>query len=559
MMELFDALHALGTWSVPTLWIPLVAWTLLAAPLYVSIQRSAGGHPLVRYRLLQALLISLPAGLAAAAWIDASSLLTGWSALSGSSSGGDVMWLLPTESVSAAAAGSPDTPVLDGFHLMGALTALAALGALIGCARLIRSGYAVTRLPAARTSRSPERIQETARTLASEVGIARTVTVQLSDEAVVPLTYGTRRPVILLPASLTGQADALRMTLMHELVHIRRFDFLARWTEQLVAAVLAVHPGLPPLVRAIEAAREMACDAEALRRLGCSRTRYADLLFRFSARAASHPAFAVSIAETSSFLKQRIHAMTRFNSSDRRAPRRASLLAMTLVVVLGLGIVACSDAVSPPAAEESTPETATTQSEPLDGSEVFVVVEDRPQLKGGMQALQKVIQYPELAKKAGIEGRVFVQFVVDENGDVINPHVTRGVHEALDQAALNAVKELSFEPGRQGGEAVKVQMALPVTFKLGDGSSDTAENTSVFEKAGMQRITISLQPDGVTVDGQQSSMSDLTDAVKRRLAATDAEAYVALKVDGDVAMERVNRVQSALRAAEAERFIYSSQ
>jgi biopolymer transport protein ExbD len=54
-------------------------------------------------------------------------------------------------------------------------------------------------------------------------------------------------------------------------------------------------------------------------------------------------------------------------------------------------------------------------------------------------------------------------------------------------------------------------------------------------------------------------MSDLTDTVKQKLAATDVEAYVRLKVDGDVAMERVNRVQSALRAANAERVSYSSR
>jgi TonB family protein len=557
MMELFDALHALGTWSVTALWLPLLAWTLLALPVYVLIQRTEGGHPLVRYRLLQALLFTLPAGLIAAAWVDASSVLAGWSSLSHAPTGSPIM-LLPVE-VSAAAAPA-DSFEWSIFHTVGLCTASALLFGAVRLAGLARSMYAVTTLHADAPENDSNGIQQIADRLARDLGLKRPVRVELTDAAVVPLTYGTRRPVILLPRTLTSDAKALRMTLTHELVHVRRFDFLARWAEQFVATTFAVHPGLPWLIRAIERTREMACDAEALRHLRCSRKSYANLLYGFSTQAATpHPAFAVSIAETSSFLKQRIHAMTQFNSSDRRAPRYASFLAMTLVVVLGLGIVACSDAVSPPAAEESTPETATTQSEPLDDSEVFIEVTDRPQLKGGMQALQEAIQYPELAKQAGIEGRVFVQFVVNENGDVINPHVTRGVHEALDQAALNAVKDLSFEPGRQGGEAVKVQMALPVTFKLGDDSSDKAENSSVFEKAGMQQITISLQPDGVTVDGQQSSMSDLTDTVKQKLAATDVEAYVRLKVDGDVAMERVNRVQSALRAANAERVSYSSR
>jgi len=98
--------------------------------------------------------------------------------------------------------------------------------------------------------------------------------------------------------------------------------------------------------------------------------------------------------------------------------------------------------------------------------EVFVVVEDSPELIGGLAALQGEVQYPEFAKKAGIEGRVFVQFVVDEDGNVQNPKVTRGVHKLLNEEAIRAVKQQKFKPGKQRGKPVKVQMSLPVTFRL---------------------------------------------------------------------------------------------
>ncbi|NBB74105.1 MAG: TonB family protein [Bacteroidetes bacterium] len=556
MTELLDVLHALGTWSTAALWLPLLAWTLLALPLYVIIHRAERWHPLVRYRLLQALLFTLPAGLVAAAWIDGSSFLVGWTTLPNAPSG-PAMILLPAESVSASSP-SPGALGWDVFHAVGLLTAGAVLLGAVRLVRLVRSRWAVAALHGdALAEDSP--VQQTTDRLARALGVQRPVQVQLTDAAVVPLTYGARRPVILLPRALAEQPDALRMTLTHELIHIRRHDFLARWTEQLVAAVFAVHPGLPRLTHAIERAREMACDAEALRHLRGRRKAYADLLYGFSTAAAPHPAFAVSIAETSSSLKERIRAMTQLNMSDLKHPRYASLAAVVLLIGLGLGIVACSDAVTPPDVGESSGETATTQSEGAPDGEVFVVVEDRPELKGGMEALQERIQYPELAKKAGIEGRVFVQFIVNENGDVVNPTVTRGVHEALDRAALDAVKGLSFEPGKQQGEAVKVQMALPVTFKLGD-DAPKEDNASVFEKAGMQQITIGLQPGGpLTVDGQPSRMDALSNVVKRKLATTDAKAYVALKVDKDVARERVNQVQAALRAANADRISYSSQ
>jgi hypothetical protein len=197
----------------------------------------------------------------------------------------------------------------------------------------------------------------------------------------VPLTYGTRRPVILLPRSLAEKPEALRMTLTHELVHVRRFDYLARWAEHLIAAVFAVHPGLPRLTRAIEQAREMACDAEVLRSLHCHRRDYADLLYGFSTADASHPAFAVSIAETSSSLKERIRAMTRLNQSGLKYPRYTIVGAAMLLVTLGLGIVACSDAVDPSTVGDSPSASAAPQSERAIDRAPFLVTDDLPAVR----------------------------------------------------------------------------------------------------------------------------------------------------------------------------------
>ncbi|MEX0843686.1 MAG: energy transducer TonB [Balneolaceae bacterium] len=98
--------------------------------------------------------------------------------------------------------------------------------------------------------------------------------------------------------------------------------------------------------------------------------------------------------------------------------------------------------------------------------EIFVVVEQMPELKGGLASIQKRIKYPEMALKAGIEGRVVVQFVIDEEGNVTNPIIVRGIGGGCDEEALKAVKEAKFVPGRQRGKAVKVRYSLPVSFKL---------------------------------------------------------------------------------------------
>lgn len=98
--------------------------------------------------------------------------------------------------------------------------------------------------------------------------------------------------------------------------------------------------------------------------------------------------------------------------------------------------------------------------------EIFIAVEEKPELIGGMAALQKAVDYPEMAENAGIEGRVIVQFVVNEEGNVDDPRVIRGVHQLLDEAAIEAVRAQKFKPGKQRGRSVKVQMSLPVAFTL---------------------------------------------------------------------------------------------
>ena len=106
-----------------------------------------------------------------------------------------------------------------------------------------------------------------------------------------------------------------------------------------------------------------------------------------------------------------------------------------------------------------------------DGSdEVFVVVERMPKLKGGLGQLQQKINYPEVARKAGIEGRVIVQFIVDENGNVVNPKVVRGIGGGCDKEALRVVRTAQFQPGMQRGKPVKVRYTLPIVFKLSNAN-----------------------------------------------------------------------------------------
>ncbi|MDT0632802.1 M56 family metallopeptidase [Rubrivirga sp. S365] len=100
---------------------------------------------------------------------------------------------------------------------------------------------------------------------------------------------------------------------------------------------------------------------------------------------------------------------------------------------------------------------------------VYNVAEVQPELVGGLEALQERVVYPEDARAEGVEGQVVVQFVVTEAGGVADPAVLRSPDDRLSAAALDAVRGLRFEPGRQGGEAVPVRFAVPITFRLPAG------------------------------------------------------------------------------------------
>lgn len=114
------------------------------------------------------------------------------------------------------------------------------------------------------------------------------------------------------------------------------------------------------------------------------------------------------------------------------------------------------------------PESVPPPPEPESGerTEPFLAVEEMPELVGGRKALYDAVDYPEFARRTGIQGRVYVQFVVDETGQVREAEVVKGVHPLLDRAAIRAVEAMTFTPGRQRGRAVPVRMTLPIVFTI---------------------------------------------------------------------------------------------
>jgi protein TonB len=85
---------------------------------------------------------------------------------------------------------------------------------------------------------------------------------------------------------------------------------------------------------------------------------------------------------------------------------------------------------------------------------------------GGMESILKHLKYPDAAKKAGVAGKVYVLVYVNENGGVDQVKVVRGIGLGCDEAAIDAVKEAKFSPGKNDGASVKVKLSLAIIFKL---------------------------------------------------------------------------------------------
>ena len=96
----------------------------------------------------------------------------------------------------------------------------------------------------------------------------------------------------------------------------------------------------------------------------------------------------------------------------------------------------------------------------------FAMLESYPEPVGGMKAISEKIHYTELARRAGIEGTVTIEAILDKKGNVIEAVVKKGINKGLDEIALQAVKDTKFTPGMQRDKPVKVKLSIPVKFKL---------------------------------------------------------------------------------------------
>ncbi len=178
-----------------------------------------------------------------------------------------------------------------------------------------------------------------------------------------------------------------------------------------------------------------------------------------------------------SLIKKRIIMMTKTKSTFMA---RLKLMLVTPVALLLVVAFTASPLVKTMAQNETKKEikkeikTADQTKTVAAGEEVvFKVVDDMPEFSGGdegrMQYLIENIKYPETARKQGIQGTVYITFVVEKDGSITGTRILRGIGRGCDEEAYRVVSEMpAWNPGKQRGEAVRVQFNMPIKFTLGN-------------------------------------------------------------------------------------------
>jgi protein TonB len=107
----------------------------------------------------------------------------------------------------------------------------------------------------------------------------------------------------------------------------------------------------------------------------------------------------------------------------------------------------------------------------VEDNQVYTFVEQQAEYPGGLEAMNKFIQknlkYPAQARRMGTEGKVFVGFVINKDGTIVDVSIVKGISSECDKEAMRVIQMMpSWKAGKQNGKAVRVKFILPINFKL---------------------------------------------------------------------------------------------
>jgi bla regulator protein blaR1 len=362
------------------------------------------------------------------------------------------------EAISGAARA---TAFFDLVHLLPALVALWLCGLLavlsLWCVQW-RKMSATTRDA---TTLLAGREVEALRRIEMISGMREQIEIRLSRAPIEPGIFGILRPILIWPEGISRRLEdaQLEAILAHEVQHARRHDNLAAAIHMIVEAIFWFHPLVWWLGARLVEERERACDEDVLQ-LGSERQIYAEGILKVCEFCLASPLACMSGVAGGDLKKRMVHIMTERMLHKLDFGRKLLLGAAGLAAIacpIAFGLATATHAVSP------TGSAVAQQSEQAADAHASVHAS-----KGEMAALivKKVPpEYPEAAKKAGIQGEVVLRAIIGKDGDVENLQIVSG-HPQLAPAAVEAVKQWKYRPYLQEGKPVEVETEITVNFTL---------------------------------------------------------------------------------------------
>ncbi len=294
----------------------------------------------------------------------------------------------------------------------------------------------------------------------------------------IPFTAGIFRPKIYLPGSaMFWQNDQLEAILLHELAHIQRKDSLVGLIQHLAQIVFFFHPVIWITNRQINKFRERTCDDFVLANSQNTALTYSKLLISFIDQSSRSGMFSHAVNyfhQTNKILIQRFQYLINQKEKIMMKLNLTEKILIGLFVCLAFGIsmlnVRCSEIQQPLVENEAVLKKEIN-------SEEFQKFDQAPAPIGGFQAIQQNLHYPEIAKRAGIEGTLVLQVQILENGHIGEIKILKSLgNNGCDEAAVKAIQKTKWTPAFLNGKAVKVRVAMPIIFKLPKRNSKDNSN-----------------------------------------------------------------------------------
>lgn len=257
---------------------------------------------------------------------------------------------------------------------------------------------------------------------------------------------------IFLPDDQIVESD-LNYIIAHELVHIKKFHSVDKIFMELIAIAQWFNPLVYLYKKELTAQHEFEADSEMVRR-GSDIREYIKSLLEYSVFVPG----SVVTNSYNSLLKRRLEMIGKIPKTNIPLIKTTLSLLFLLTVFISTGIV--NGGLSLPMQEKQA-----------ENEKVYTFTDQMPQFPGGddklLEYLDKNIHYPEIAKRAGIEGRVIVTFVVNKSGKVTNVKVRKGIGAGCDEEAIRLISNMGdWKPGKSKGKVVNVRMSIPIVFKL---------------------------------------------------------------------------------------------